>query len=207
MKLILASGSPLRSKILIESGIVGFQSIPSDLKPHRISSPKPSLLACVTAKDQFPPRSATIVLSSARVLVCHSDLLCKPLTANGGNHVAMARNYFRLYSHYPLESHAAVYAYNMLTGEKFVNSTKAVVSFTPFSEDELCEILNDPCTYQAFGALPIGFANSKASNILEAHVDKVEGDFTGFMALPVELAKSALRKVGYDFGHLAAAAA
>ncbi len=184
--LILASSSPRRQELLREAGF-GFEVHPAHVPEERMAGEPPLLYACRLAQEkaqavaqQFPGR---YVLGADTIVVVDGEVLEKPRDAND------AARMLRLLSG---RMHRVTTAVSLAAPPRPAD-TRSATTLVYFSELAEAEIQR----YVA-GGEPMDKAGAYAIQGAAARwVQRIEGDYSNVVGLPVTLVKEMLRASGF----------
>jgi septum formation protein len=179
MKIILGSQSKEMGKILAEIGIE-FESMPPEMsamdkKIMAIKDPKDLALAIAKAKaDALKSRIAdpAILITSGQVVACNGKIMEVPKDKN------QARNFLQRYSIYPVEIITAVITTNFAADRTAKKVDIAKICFSPFSEKEINDIVNEREVFQRAGGFSIW--DEKWAQ----HINCIEGTIDSIIGLP-----------------------
>jgi septum formation protein len=179
MKIILGSQSKEIGKILEEIGIK-FEFMPAELaamdkKITDIKDPKDLALAIAKAKaDALESRISepAILITSGQVVVCNGKIMGVPKDKG------QARNFLQKYSIYPIEIMTAVITTNFAANRTAKKVDVAKICFSPFSEEEISDIVNEREVFQRIGGFSIW--DEKWAQ----HINCIEGTFDSILGLP-----------------------
>ncbi|MDD3007040.1 MAG: Maf family protein [Candidatus Pacebacteria bacterium] len=187
MKIILGSQSIYRKKILEEMGF-DFEVMVSgiDEKAIRFKDPKELVAALAKAKaDAIKPNifEEAILITSDQVVVWEKEIREKP------ENEEEARRFLKSYGSSPVETVTAVAVSNLATGETRIEVDIAKIYFSPFSENEISDIIADGEVFCLAGGFSID------GERWEGHVQRVEGARDSVMGLPKEVTKRLIEEV------------
>ena len=186
VKLILASNSPRRKKILTDMGL-NFQVIPSNydekLENDEFSYDKIEDIATQKCLDVYRRvDNESLVISADTVVVLHNKILGKPHTKE---------NAVKMLKELSGQTHSvvtAICAINKKTNRAITVSTTSYVKFTEWSEDMINSYVEK--------YLPLDKAGSYGIQELPPnYVEKFEGSFENIVGLCPEALKSVLEKL------------
>ena len=187
-KLILASSSPRRKRLLEKAGLK-FTVIPNryeekldqNIEPHRLAKS----LALGKAKEVAARHKDAIVLAADTIIVFEGEILGKPKDAEDAK---------RTLSRMSGKSHLAITGFTIIdtnTNKIVSKSTETKVYFRELSSGEIE-------SYVEFGE-PLDRAGSYA---IESNgskfVEKIEGSFEGVEGLPLEEVMDELKQFGVE---------
>jgi len=188
VKLILASNSPRRKKIITDMGL-DFEIIPSNydekIDSDEFSYDKIEDIAtqkCLDVVRRVDNNS--LVLSADTVVVLHNKILGKPHTKE---------NAYKMLKELSGKTHmvvTSVCAINTKTNRAVTMSTTSYVRFTDWSDDMINNYIDK--------YLPLDKAGSYGIQELpEGYLDKYEGSFENIVGLSPEAVQTVLDKLGY----------
>ena len=189
IKLILASNSPRRKKILSDMGL-SFEVVPSEydekLESDDFSYDKIEDIAtqkCLDVVRRVDKNS--VVLAADTVVVLHNKILGKPHTKE---------NAFNMLKSLSGATHSVVTsicAINTKTNRAATLSTTSYVRFTEWSDKMINEYIDK--------YLPLDKAGSYGIQELPPnYLDKYEGSFENIVGLSPESVQIVLNKLGYQ---------
>lgn len=179
MKIILGSQSKEMGKILEETG-AKFESMPVDLaamdkKIMTLKDPKDLALAIAKAKvDALKSRilEPAILITSGQVVVCNGKIMGVPRDKS------QARSFLQRYSIYPAEIMTAVITTNLAADRTAKKVDVAKICFSPFSEEEISDIVNEREVFQRTGGFSIW------DERWAQHINCIEGTIDSIIGLP-----------------------
>lgn len=188
MKLILASNSPRRKKILTDLGL-NFEVIPSNydekLEDDTFSYEKIEDIAtkkCLDVSNRMDKDS--VVIAADTVVVLHNKILGKPHTKEEA---------YKMLAELSGETHSVVTSIcgiNTKTNRAALLSTTSYVRFNELSEYKI-KYYVDTCN-------PLDKAGSYGIQELPPnYIDKFEGSFENIVGLDPEAVKSVLKQLAY----------
>lgn len=189
MKIILASGSPRRRKLMEEAGIT-FEVIVSDADETITGEPQNQVeaLAIRKAKAVRPQVDGEAIIVAADTLVAvNGQVLGKPVDAQEAFEML---NMLQSHGHTVFTGVALI-----KTGKEsdtihsFVESTD--VFFRPLTDDEIHAYIATGEPFDKAGAYGV----QERGAVL---VDRVEGDFYTVVGLPISKVCTALNRMGYN---------
>lgn len=185
--LILASSSPRRQELLREAGLV-FEVHPAHIPEERLAGEAPLPYACRLAQEKaqavavkFPDRH---VLGADTIVVVDDEVLEKPRDARD------AARMLRLISG---RGHQVITAVSLVSPQRApdTRSTATLVSFRQIDEEEIQRYIA--------GGEPMDKAGAYAIQGGAAQwVQRIEGDYSNVVGLPVTLVKEMLRASGFS---------
>lgn len=183
MKLILASGSPRRRKLL-SLYTTDFEVCASDFDERAVQAESPAALAealargkCLAVSGQNP---GCLVVGSDTVVELDGEVFGKPKDADD------ARRMLRALSGRTHQVHTGVCVSDGTTAESFVDTCK--VTFFPIPEEEMEHCIASGEPFDKAGAYAI---QGQAALWL----DRLEGDYYTIMGLPVSRTARLLERV------------
>lgn len=205
-RLILGSESPFRAQLMRAAGYK-FEVLPANIdeKSIRHDNPQELVVALGVAKNlavakKFCKKEQVIIITSDHVLVRSdtNEILEKPLTNTGRRSRRMARKYLESYGQSPILGVTSLVVYSMAMNRLFKQCAVVEVHLTPFSENEIRMMLDDPLTYKGAGALSNAVEANPASDIIQSHIKKIVGDESVLIGLPMKQLKQNLSALGYS---------
>jgi len=187
MNLILGSQSVGRKKVLTDAGY-RFTIMPADIDEKSIRSDNYELLPILIARakaEKLIPQIAkpSILITSDQIVVCNGELREKPVSES------QARHYLQSYNFYPAQTNTAVVVTNTLTGKQAKRLDISKTYFKSLTKDKIDEIINSGKSMNTAG----GFLSEDPLFI--PLIDRIEGDPTGVLGLPLELTRELIEKV------------
>ena len=189
VRLILASNSPRRKKILTDMGL-NFEVIPSDydekLESDTFSYEKIEDIAtqkCLDVVRRVDKNS--LVLSADTVVVLHNKILGKPHTKE---------NAFKMLSALSGETHmvvTALCAINTQTNRAVTISTTSYVRFNKWSDEMIHSYIDNFNPLDKAGSYGI-------QELPQGYLDKFEGSFENIVGLCPSAVESVLNKLEYN---------
>ncbi len=189
MDLILASGSPRRSKILSSVGYV-FSVLPSEFDESRISLENPrkgvEALAFEKANQVFqslPPvtKLGSVVLGADTIVVCDGEVLLKPSSEEEAKKMLMKLSG---------KKHQVYTAFSLVSvsdSETFTEKTD--VYFYDLTEEQIDEYIATREPMDKAGAYGIQGAGCLL-------VKKIDGDYFNVVGLPIARVSRSLERYG-----------
>jgi septum formation protein len=185
-RLILASASPQRKTLLEGLGVI-FEVIPSsvdeDGHPEKSPRERSEILACLKAQDIAAKNKGAIVIGCDTLVVsCAGELLEKPKDADDARKMLEA------------QSGGLSQVYSALCvidakGEKHTGISRSSVSFKKLSPKDIDWWVSTGLWRGRSG----GFQIDGLGQLL---IEKIEGDWTGVVGLPVYLLGTLLQESG-----------
>lgn len=187
MKIILGSQSAGRKKMLEEMGIE-FEIMPADIDEKKIRNDNPKELVLALAKAKAEALKSkihepAILITSDQVVVCNNEILEKPEDREE------ARRFFENYAKYPAETVTSVVVTNLETNKQVSEIDIAKTFFTPFSDDEINELVNYEKVYTWAGGYDVD------DDKFVHNVKKIEGTRDSTMGLPKDITKKLIDEV------------
>ena len=187
IKLILASNSPRRKKIMSDMGLQ-FEIVPSNydekLESDDFSYDKIEDLATQKCLDVVRRvDNNCLVLAADTVVVLHNKILGKPHTKE---------NAFKMLKELSGQTHSVVTsicAINTKTNRAATISTTSYVRFTPWSDDMINEYINKYSPLDKAGSYGI-------QELPSGYLDKYEGSFENIVGLAPESVQAVLERLG-----------
>lgn len=186
-KIILASASPRRRTLLKRLGLK-FRVMPSNID-EKIDLDIPPVklaikLALEKAKTVADKIKEGIVIGADTIVVVRGKLIGKPTSYQD------AKRILRLLSGTTHKVITAITIINSKTNKKLIDYETTTVKIRKIKKDEI----------ERFARLHPDKAGSYAAQEdNDTLIEKVEGDFSNMVGLPVEKLKRMLRKFGYKF--------
>jgi len=182
MRLILASSSPQRQKILKAMGL-HFKAIPADIDEHHDGLRKPHAIArsiaerkAITIAEKFP--EAWVIGCDTLVYLSNGDISVKP------ENRAHARQTLSLYRNSHCDVYSGLTLVNLSKNVKHSGFERTRIHFNDFPDHELESYLDSGDWEGRSGAMTI---EDKAG-----WVRKMEGEYWNVVGLPVDLLKNYL---------------
>ena len=190
MKLILASNSPRRKKILTEMGL-DFAVVPSNydekLDSDEFSYDKIEDIATQKCLDVVRRSDKdSIILAADTVVVLHNKILGKPHTKE---------NAFEMLKSLSGQTHSVVTAIcgiNTKTNRAATISTTSYVKFATWTDEMIHSYIDNFNPLDKAGSYGI-------QELPEGYLDKYEGSFDNIVGLSPESVRAVLEKLGYEF--------
>ena len=190
MKLILASNSPRRKKILTEMGL-DFAVVPSNydekLDSDEFSYDKIEDIATQKCLDVVRRSDKdSIILAADTVVVLHNKILGKPHTKE---------NAFEMLKSLSGQTHSVVTAIcgiNTKTNKAATISTTSYVKFATWTDEMIHSYIDNFNPLDKAGSYGI-------QELPEGYLDKYEGSFDNIVGLSPESVRAVLEKLGYEF--------
>lgn len=189
-RIILASGSPRRTQLLTQAGIL-HQVIVSNADETVTGPPdaqvKELALRKANATLPFITDSSDAIIIAADTLVCiNNEILGKPENPQHAFQMLkkLQGNTHRVYT--------GVALINTRTNVSEVFVDMAEVTFRQLSDNEIYAYINTGEPFDKAGAYGI----QERGSVL---VDRINGDFYTVMGLPISKVCTALEKIGYDY--------
>ena len=187
MKIILGSKSKGRKQILEEMGM-DFEIMVSDIdeKAIRFDDAEKLVLALARAKaEALKPKifQPAILITSDQVVVCNKKIIEKP------DNEKQAREFLQGYSNFPARTVTSVVVINLKTGKQAETVDTAEVYFTPFSEDEITDLINEGEIFHLAGGFTVD------GQKWEKHIQKIQGTRDSVMGLPKTITEKLIKKV------------
>ena len=187
IKLILASNSPRRKKIMSDMGLQ-FEIVPSNydekLESDDFSYDKIEDLATQKCLDVVRRvDNNCLVLAADTVVVLHNKILGKPHTKE---------NAFKMLKELSGQTHSVVTsicAINTKTNRAATISTTSYVRFTPWSDDMINEYIKKYSPLDKAGSYGI-------QELPSGYLDKYEGSFENIVGLAPESVQAVLERLG-----------
>ena len=185
-KIILASGSPRRKRILAQIGL-DFSVLSADIDEKKVRIKNPKLLvqelSLLKAKAVLSKRTTSIILAADTVVVFENKILGKPETEEN------ARKMLRMLSN---KKHSVITGFTIIDPKLkkvITKSEETKVWFRKISNEEID-------AYVATGE-PLDKAGAYGIQELgSVFVQKIEGDFFNVVGLPICLVVTELEKLG-----------
>lgn len=215
MILVLGSESIFRKQLMEQAGFE-FEVIPANIDEKAIRDDDPKelvrklgvakseqVLQNINLKADFCMYNNAIIITSDQVAVRESDgeILEKPLTSIGLPDTDLAKRYLRSLIDSRVIFYTSLVCSNRRTNLRTTQVVINEVTFAPFSETEISELVSIGLTFKACGALPSGLVGARASEIVDSHIETFSGDATAMVGLPMNALKSYLRASGYPVMH------
>ncbi len=185
-KLILASKSPQRKRILEDMGI-RFRSIPSHVDEHHSGLKKPHAIAksialrkAETISKKYP--NEWVLGCDTFVVLSNSKIAVKPRNKDD------ARKTINLYRNSHCDVYSGLALINQSLNKKFVQYNKTRLYFRNFSDENIEQYLCSGEWKGCSGSMTIEGRGGK-------WVKKVEGDYWNVVGLPVELLKEFMNEI------------
>ena len=188
IKLILASNSPRRKKILKDMGL-SFEVIPSNydekLETDVFSYDKIEDLATQKCLDVYRRvDNDSLVLAADTVVVLHNKILGKPHTKE---------NAFIMLKELSGQTHSvvtAICAINKKTNRAVTISTTSYVKFTNWTDEMINAYINDFEPFDKAGSYGI-------QELSPNYIDKFEGSFENIVGLCPESVRTVFKQLEY----------
>lgn len=185
MRIILASKSPARKKMLTQMGLK-FEVMPSEIDEDKITDPLPSRrvkkIALEKALEIFKKNKDALIVSADTMVYCHKQFIGKPTDLNDAKRIL---NLLSGTTHY-LYSGICV----MTPTHTFLDYDKSEVTFRKLSNEEIDDyIKNNNVLYWA-GGYTIEKGTPGAS-----FIKKIKGSGSNVLGLPVKKLKLILNKI------------
>lgn len=187
-KIILASASPERKKLLENAGIV-FEVIPSNYEEDMTLDMEPKELAIFLSKgkgeDVANKIKEAIVISADTFVYFNNQLIGKPHTEE------KAFTTLRTLSG---NTHSVITGFTIIDTKENKTISKAVetkVSFKELSDEEINNYIKE--------GNPLNYAGSYTlRDIFDKFIDKIEGDHDNTIGLPVDVVIETLKEFGIN---------
>ena len=215
MELILGSESVFRKQLMDDAGLA-CKVLPANIDEKAIRDDDPNILVVKLGlakndkvSESFTRLDDVLVITSDQVLATPKkqgwEILEKPLTEDGWPDRLLARQYLLSYASKPFTAFTSLVVNCIRLGHRVSHIDKVQVYLSPFTDEEIEQILSDPMTYKAAGAIATGIPDSIASRIIESHITDIFGDKSGLIGLPMRQLKQTLSVFGYGFSNKAKA--
>lgn len=189
VKLILASNSPRRKKILTDMGL-SFEVVPSNydekLSNDEFTYDKIEDIATQKCLDVYRRvDNDSLVLAADTVVVLHNKILGKPHTKE---------NAFKMLKELSGQTHSvvtAICAINKKTNRAATLSTTSYVRFTDWSDEMINEYIDKYSPLDKAGSYGI-------QELPDGYLDKFEGSFENIVGLCPEAVSKILEQLGYS---------
>jgi len=185
-KLILASKSPQRKRILSDLGI-SYKAVPSNIDEHANGLKRPHAVAKDIAfrkaekvSEEYPDE--WVLGCDTFVIMSNGELSLKPKNR------ADARRTINLYRNSYCDVYSGLALVNKLLNKKFVQYEKTRLYFNDFSDEEREEFLDSGEWEGRSGSMTIEGKGGK-------WIKKIEGEYWNVVGLPVELLKKFLENI------------
>jgi septum formation protein len=194
MKLILASSSPRRAKVLRNAGFV-FEVRPAEVLETRLPQEAAEdyvrrvaqTKAHVVAEQARAAGERAIVVAADTIVLAEDQILGKPKDAED------ARRMLRLLSGKTHEVLTALCVINISTGKELLYVEKTRVEFLKMSEEEIESYIQTGEPFDKAGAYGIqGIAGRFAT--------RIEGCYFNVLGLPLSRLSTTLRALGWKEG-------
>lgn len=186
MKIILGSQSIGRKKVLEDAGYT-FEILPADIDEKAIRNEDfeklPLLIAKAKTEKLIPLVKDAILITSDQVVVCNGELREKPYSENE------ARRYLESYREFPAQTNTSVVVTNTNTG---LQATGIDISKTYFKSmpDEVIQ-----AAIRTGKAMNTAGAFLMEDELFKPFIERIEGDTTGVLGLPLRLTEELMQKV------------
>ena len=187
MKIILGSKSKGRKKMLEEMGIE-FEVVAADIdeKAVRFDDPKELVLALAKAKAdalRLKISEPAILITSDQVVTWQGKIREKPEDEKE------AKEFLHGYNLRPAETVTAVVVTNLETGKQMEEVDVAKVYFSPFSENEINDIVSEGQVFHVAGGFIVD--GEKWAD----HIKKIKGTRDSVMGLPKDITRRLIQEV------------
>jgi len=188
MKLVLSSKSP-RRKMLLEQLGLEFETIPSNADESSIQEENPEKLVRKLAELKADTiarnlQGENLVIGADTIVYLDGKIIGQP------RDVDEAKHYLRILSGRTHEVFTGTCLINTMTGEKFLDSSKTLVTFRELSEKDIEECAKIKITLTGAG--------SYTPEIYGRIFQKLEGSYNNVVGLPTEKLIPMLRSQGID---------
>ncbi len=185
-KIILASTSPRRKKLLESAGIK-FDIIPPDYDENIINKPfSYNLIEDVAEnKGKSAAKKAahnSIIISADTAVIYDNIILGKPKDFEDAYRILMLLNGNK---HKVVTS---VYIYNIAKNKSIIKSQTSEVIFNKLSTEKIKEYITKYKPYDKAGAYGI-------QELPEGFIEEVKGDYDNIVGLPIKMLKNMLEEI------------
>lgn len=187
MDIILGSKSKGRKKVLEDAGI-DFKVMAADINEKIIRSDNyeklPLLIAqAKTRKLLTKINGPAILITSDQIVVCNGKLREKPESEQ------QAREYLGSYSNFPAQTNTAVVVTNTINGKSAEGLDISTVFFKQIPSEIIDQIVLSGKAMDVAG----GFLSEDP--LFKPFIDRIEGDPTGVLGLPLKLTQKLINQV------------
>lgn len=198
MLLILGSKSLSRERILKQANYK-FDVMPANINEKSIRNSDPLVLTlalaatknCEVEKQVIEMKELRCIVTCDQVVSLDGETLEKPQS------IDEVRRRLQKYRYSRPTSYSAVYVHNMYTGKTAHQVDVVQMNSVHLSRSEIAIIARDERTYQSCGALPFGFPDSDASQILEKYTFFPPEKLNSVSGLPLDVLENLLHKTGF----------
>lgn len=187
MKIILGSQSKSRKNMMEEMGFQ-FEIMAADIdeKAIRHDDPEQLTLSIARAKAEVLKPKITepaILITADTVVVCQEKIREKPVGEKE------AREFLISYGSNPAVVVNGVVVTNTATGKSAEGNQTSTIQMSPFSEQDIEEILKDGSLFNWAGGFDV------VGELWEKHVLSIDGTRDGIIGLPKDLVKKLIAEV------------
>jgi septum formation protein len=183
--LILASSSPRRAELLRAAGIEFAIRIP-DIDETRLpdESPRNYALRLSREKAMAVPKAEELVLGADTIVIINNEIAGKPADLDDAR---------RMLNSLSGRRHEVLTAVTLIRGERVLSEVEStLVSFYRMSEEEIEWYISTGEPMDKAGAYGIqGYASR--------FVDRIEGNYSNVVGLPVNLIYQMAKRLGIEF--------